>query len=83
MNLTAQLASGVNVHVYTHYGIPVSTSHSIVGAIFGVGLVKGLKVVNLKILREIIICWLATPFVSGVIAFAALKLVVYFVRAQA
>jgi len=54
-----------------------------VGAIFGVGLVKGLKVVNLKILREIIICWLATPFVSGVIAFAALKLVVYFVRAQA
>jgi len=83
MAFTAQLASGVNVHVYTHYGIPVSTSHSIVGAIFGVGLVKGLKVVNLKILREIIICWLATPFVSGVIAFAALKLVVYFVRAQA
>jgi len=33
MALSAQLASAVNVHVYTLFGIPVSTSHSIVGAI--------------------------------------------------
>ncbi len=80
MAFSAQLASAINVHIYTLFGMPVSTSHSIVGAIFGVGLVKGIKVVNLKIMREIIICWLATPFVSGIISFVLLKGIVMFVR---
>lgn len=73
MAFSAQLASAVNVHIYTVFGIPVSTSHSIVGAIFGVGLVRGVRVVNLRIMREIIICWLLTPFISGVISFLVLK----------
>jgi len=73
MAFSAQLASAINVHVYTLFGMPVSTSHSIVGAIFGIGLVRGIKVVNLKIIREITICWLATPFVSGAITFIVLK----------
>jgi len=72
MAFAAQLASGINVHLYSVFGIPVSTSHSIVGAIFGVGLVKGLRVVNLRIMREIIFCWIATPFVSGLISFIGL-----------
>ena len=42
---------------------------SIVGAIFGVGLVKGIHVINVRILREIVVCWLATPVFSGVIRF--------------
>jgi len=80
MAFSAQLASAINVHVYTLFGMPVSTSHSIVGSIFGVGLVKGIKVVNFRIIREIIICWLATPFVSGVITFIALKGVLLAIR---
>jgi len=80
MAFSAQLASAINVHVYTVFGIPVSTSHSIVGAIFGVGLVKGLRVVNLHIMKEIIICWLATPFVSGLVSFVVLKLIMLFVK---
>lgn len=79
MAFSAQLASAINVHVYTLFGIPVSTSHSIVGAIFGVGLVRGVRVVNLRIMREIIICWLATPFVSGIVSFLLLKVVSVFV----
>ena len=80
MAFSAQLASGINVHMYTMCGIPVSTSHSIVGAIFGVGLVKGVRVLNVRILREIIFCWLATPFVSGVMAFIILKGIGFFVK---
>ena len=75
MAFSAQLASAINVHIYTVFGIPVSTSHSIVGAIFGVGLVRGVKVVNMRIMREIIVCWLATPFISGLISFCGLKLI--------
>jgi PiT family inorganic phosphate transporter len=80
MAFSAQLASAINVHIYTVFGIPVSTSHSIVGAIFGVGLVKGARVLNLRIMREIIVCWVATPFVSGVISFLALKILMVFVK---
>ncbi len=80
MAFCAQLASAINVHIYTVFGIPVSTSHSIVGAIFGVGLVKGLRVLNIRIMREIILCWLATPFISGIISFLALKGILLFVK---
>jgi phosphate/sulfate permease len=45
-----------------------------------VGLVRGLRVLNLKIMREIIVCWLATPFVSGVISFLVLKGIGLFVK---
>ncbi len=80
MAFSAQLASAINVHIYTIFGIPVSTSHSIVGAIFGVGLVRGVRVLNIRIMREIIICWLATPFISGVISFLVLKGIMIFVK---
>jgi PiT family inorganic phosphate transporter len=80
MAFSAQLASAINVHIYTIFGIPVSTSHSIVGAIFGVGLVRGVRVLNIRIMREIIICWLATPFISGIISFLVLKGIMIFVK---
>jgi PiT family inorganic phosphate transporter len=80
MAFSVQLASAINVHVYTLFGIPVSTSHSIVGAIFGVGLVRGVRVVNIKILKEIIACWLATPFITGIITFIVLKTIMIFVK---
>lgn len=80
MAFSAQLASAINVHLYTAFGIPVSTSHSIVGAIFGVGLVRGIRVINLRILKEIVFCWLATPFVSGVVGFVILKIILVFVK---
>lgn len=80
MAFSAQLASAINVHIYTVFGIPVSTSHSIVGAIFGVGLVRGVRVVNIRIMKEIIICWLATPFISGLMSFLLLKGIKLFVK---
>jgi len=80
MAFSAQLASAINVHMYTFWGIPVSTSHSIVGAIIGVGMVRGARVINKHILRDIIICWLATPFVTGVISFLILNGIFFFTK---
>jgi len=80
MAFSAQLASAINVHIYTVFGIPVSTSHSIVGAIFGVGLVRGVHVLNMRIAKDMILCWLATPFISGVISFLVLKAIMIFVK---
>lgn len=80
MALSAQLASAVNVHVYTLFGIPVSTSHSIVGAICGVGLVRGIRVLNFRIMKDMILCWLATPFISGIISYIILLVIKLFVK---
>ncbi|MFH0877769.1 MAG: anion permease [Candidatus Omnitrophota bacterium] len=73
MAIVAAMASGFNVHLYTLFGIPVSTSHSIVGAVVGVGLVKNIKMINKKLVKEIIFAWSLTPFASGVIAFFVVK----------
>ena len=80
MAFAAQLASAINVHIYTLAGIPVSTSHSIVGAIFGCGLVRGMRLLNFKIVREIAMCWLATPFISGLLGYLGLRTVMLFVK---
>jgi PiT family inorganic phosphate transporter len=78
MAFCVQLASGINVHVYTLLGVPVSTSHSIVGAVVGVGLVRGTRVLNLRMMREIAVCWVLTPFVSGAVSFITLGTLHYF-----
>lgn len=80
MAFSAQLASALNVHIYTMVGIPVSTSHSIVGAICGVGLVKGIRVLNIHIVRDIALCWIATPFISGLLSFIILKGIIFFMK---
>ncbi|MFZ2356655.1 MAG: inorganic phosphate transporter [Candidatus Omnitrophota bacterium] len=80
MALAAQLASAINVHIYTVFGIPVSTSHSIVGAICGVGLVRGTRVLNMRIMKDIVLCWLATPFISGIMSFLILKVITIFIK---
>jgi len=44
----AQLSSAFGMHLFSMYGIPVSTSSAIVGAVVGVGLVRGAKSISKK-----------------------------------
>lgn len=69
MAFVAELAAASNVHLYTIFGIPVSTTHSIVGAVFGVGLVHGRSAVNVRTMRDIVLAWAATPLCAGFVAF--------------
>jgi len=41
-------------------GMPVSTTHAVVGAVIGVGLARGLEAVDLRIIKKIVITWLVT-----------------------
>jgi len=77
MTISAEIASALNVHLYTLAGIPVSTSHSIVGAIWGVGLAHGIKNLNLKLVRDIVTTWALTPVAAGLISFLILKLILF------
>jgi len=52
--------------------VPVSSSQAVVGAVLGIGLVKGGRNVNFAILGKISIGWIATPIIASIITFVAL-----------
>ena len=72
--LVAVAAQAMTVHIYAFIGVPVSTSQAIVGGVLGIGLLKGVRTVNSRVLLRIMSGWLATPLIAGVITFAAGKL---------
>ncbi|MCT4613229.1 MAG: anion permease [Clostridia bacterium] len=63
------LAAGITVYIYAIIGIPVSTSQAIVGAIVGIGLVKGVNTISFKTVRNIMFAWFATPTIAGIVSF--------------
>lgn len=65
--VAANIAAATTVLACTRLALPVSTSHTIVGAIFGVGLARGIGAVNKRIAVNIFCSWLLTvPAAAGV-----------------
>ncbi len=65
----AELATAATVLLASHLGLPVSTSHALVGAVVGVGLVKGWQSVRWNTLLSIGSAWLVTiPIAAGLAA---------------
>ena len=62
------LAEAITVHIYTIIGVPVSTSQAVVGAVIGIGIVKGVNTVSKKMLKNILMAWFLTPVVSCFLA---------------
>lgn len=72
--LVAVSSMALTVHTFAIIGVPVSTSHAIIGAIMGIGLMRGAHLVRFRILRNIIYGWLLTPIVSLILAAAGYAL---------
>ena len=68
--LVVVLALAATVHLYTHLGVPVSTSQAVIGAVLGVGLVKGVNTVSAGTLKQILMAWFLTPAVACCLALA-------------
>ncbi|KAE9634041.1 inorganic phosphate transporter [Defluviitalea raffinosedens] len=66
--LISVFTGAIVVYIYTQIGIPVSASHAIVGAVIGIGLVKGVNTISIKAIRNILFGWFGTPAISGVIS---------------
>ena len=71
----AQVSSAFGMHLFALLGIPVSTSSAIVGAVVGVGLVKGMKAISQKTIVTILLGWLLTPTLAAGSAFLLYKLI--------
>lgn len=56
----AELAAAITVVIASRTGLPVSTTHILVGAVLGVGLARGIGALDLRVIGNIIISWLVT-----------------------
>jgi PiT family inorganic phosphate transporter len=74
--LSALLAAGVWLQIATMFGWPVSTTHSIVGAIIGFGVVYGgVSVIHWDKVGTIAASWIISPLMSGTISFIIFQIV--------
>ena len=64
----AELATAATILIASSYGLPVSTSHALVGAVVGVGVVKDWRSVNLNTLRSIGMAWIVTIPIATVLS---------------
>jgi inorganic phosphate transporter, PiT family len=64
----AETAGGFSVLLASHLGVPVSTTHTITGAIVGVGAAQRLSAVRWGVARRIVWAWILTMPMSAVIA---------------
>lgn len=54
----ATLAAATTVVLASSTGLPISTTHTLIGAILGVGLARGIHALNLTVIKRIFICWI-------------------------
>ena len=64
----AETAGSVMLFLATALGIPVSTTHTITGAIIGVGAAKKMSAVRWTVAKEIVTAWIITIPASGILA---------------
>jgi PiT family inorganic phosphate transporter len=72
----ALLSAAIWLHFATWTGMPVSTTHSIVGAVAGFGIVAaGISSVNWGKMTQIVASWFISPFAGGLMAFIIFKII--------
>ena len=64
----AELAAASTVVIASGTGIPVSTTHTLVGAVLGVGFARGIGAINLRVVRNIMLSWVVTLPAGGILA---------------
>lgn len=57
---SAELAAATTVVIASGTGIPISTTHTLVGAVLGVGLARGIAALNMNVVRTIFLSWIVT-----------------------
>lgn len=64
----AELAAATTIVVASGTGLPVSTTHTLVGAVLGVGIARGIAAINLAVVRDIFMSWIITVPAGAVLA---------------
>lgn len=66
----AELAAASTVVIASGTGVPISTTHTLVGAVLGVGFARGIGALNLRVIRNIMLSWIITLPAGGILSIA-------------
>ncbi len=64
----AELAAATTIVIASGTGMPISTTHTLVGAVLGVGMARGIEAIDLKVVRRIFVSWVITIPAGAVLA---------------
>ena len=64
----AELAAATTIVIASGTGIPVSTTHTLVGAVLGVGLARGIEAIDLRVVMRIFVSWVITIPAGAILA---------------
>ena len=56
----AEFGAAATILLASKLGLPISTTHALIGAVVGVGVARGVKAINLQTIKEIAISWIVT-----------------------
>lgn len=56
----AEISAAIVILLASRLGLPISTTHTLVGAVLGIGLARGMGALNLRILKDIVGAWVVT-----------------------
>ena len=65
--------------VASMFGMPISTSHTVVGAVLGVGLARGIEAIDLSMIRRIVVSWLITVPIAAITSVVLFLSLSYFI----
>lgn len=65
---SAEFGAAITILIASRFGLPVSTTHTLVGAVLGVGFARGVSSINLKVVKDIIAAWFITLPASAILA---------------
>ncbi|HIG03626.1 MAG TPA: DUF47 family protein [Candidatus Poseidoniales archaeon] len=77
--IAAMMAAAVWLTVATRFGLPVSTTHSIIGGIIGVGLILEVQhntsLIDWFVVQKVVLSWIASPLIGAILAFISFYVV--------
>ncbi len=64
----AELAAATTIVIASGTGIPISTTHTLVGAVLGVGMARGIEAIDLRVVARILVSWVITIPAGAILA---------------
>lgn len=64
----AELAAATTIVIASGTGIPISTTHTLVGAVLGVGLARGIEAIDMRVVSRIFVSWVVTIPAGAILA---------------
>ncbi len=71
---SAEFGAATTVLICSKMGLPISTTHTLVGSVIGVGMARGLASLNMRVVRNIIYSWLITLPVAALLSIIFYKI---------